>query len=370
MKPSEAEPAKTPPPAASPQQFEDALTVIRGRKIPEVVDILQACGDPEFKFLERSVVYRWLNPIKPYRSDTIKRILKAAACIQQSGRKARFAGIENATEHFLLRLLEKIPELAGTSEVKACRSTAECLAALTSKEDPVDAALAPRHAFTESPQTMRLCKVLELPVSGIFGRARDDSADLAGVLKRANQRNRSIDMSMGILPNADYQTVMESFLSSYGLFLGHREIVTDSEDAFQRFKHGRIQGVIGHKVFIDNCYRKIEVARKKAKGDVLARLKNLHKAPNGCFRPVKMDLYVNVDTMSPANLVRILRLLQKGIAYITKNAEEKDFQELVGKLVGLSERSGAAGRKILDESTFEIKTFETATLLAILSRSG
>src|SRR5262249_2125903 len=144
--------------------------LLRQKPIAWVKNVLNAT--PDFTDLDRSTVFRWRkSSAEDHRhSDTIGRIIGAAAAIKVHERTPpiKFAAIRRATEMLPVHLLEYLPRITRATEVtvEPLDTISDCFVALGAGD--VDVVVAPRHDCAPDAAIQRLCKLVEIPVGGIF----------------------------------------------------------------------------------------------------------------------------------------------------------------------------------------------------------
>lgn len=344
--------------------------VAKLRAAGSITEIMKALKGTAFASLNRSTLFRWLNndPRQLRHRDTIERIKMIAAIFQQP--PIRFAFIKNATEILPVHLLPVLTEKMKPTKIELHekKSIDSCFIAL--KNDEVDVVVAPRQSSSADGPIRKICKLVEIPIGGIFpGRFDNDERK---VLPFSNSNDLGISMSkgsnlcFGVLPNADYETRLQSFFGNYSVIPSIKTVLNYAA-AFRKLKNGEIQGVIGHSVFIENCFAAIQAAIPASRGAVRERLEKLQRAPTGMFGPVKMEIYVNIDaiTLKPGVARKVLEAFHGVITHIKKNENEDEFAQKVTELLGLESAPAKSGKDIIREYQYKMMTFDTDTLLKL-----
>ncbi|HEV2692898.1 MAG TPA: hypothetical protein VG347_08370, partial [Verrucomicrobiae bacterium] len=320
--------------------------------------------------LSRVTIFKWIEAKKknvppPWHDDSVSRIILAAELLQNYSEgvaTVRFAVIKNASEHILVFLLKKHPELNKseiTVELVVKKHVAECFAALERNE--VDLIIAPRppDEIPETDKVQKICKIEEVPVSGIFPGEHFNWESLAAKLKTCVQNEP--DFRVGCLVNANYRSVLDRLM---GDAIPPKVVhVENYDDATEKFKQGKIHAAIGHSIFIANCYARLKPEIENPRSTWPHHIHDLRLCER-IFRKVKMDIFVNVQTHRKHVIRRTLGLMYNTVKYINSKKDD-DFDALakiVNEELNLQQAPAKSGEHIIKEFTFTMETFEASTL--------
>lgn len=333
-----------------------------------LLKLREACGtiNPKLKKTARYTLYRWLridlDRTKP-RTDACRNIIAIANLLSTSiGTKytLKFSSITNASEMLPIHILKQMNHSHLDIDVEVLPSAEPNSHMILLDAWKVDATIAGRGSeITED--IKRLCKVVEIDVGCIF--AVEGKKLLHNSDKVAKAVADGKIHAIGTLANADYQKNFFDYLNSRDIKYKdiHVETVLGYEDAFARLKSGKIQAVVGHLIFVHNCWSRIQEEAKRKK-KVQKRFILIDKE---VFEPMKMDLFVRANLDAP-RLRRILQVLHDSVKYISVNRGKRGFANKVDDILRLK-NAPFSGIDVVQDFKYEIMTFETETLLRLWS---
>ncbi len=343
-----------------------------------------------FSDFTKPKLHRWLhygnsNTIHPATKSEILNVVQGLKAYREAPPQIKCGLIATSTETLPLLLVPHLPKTSikqNTSVIKSegidlildySNDTIESLLAAL-QEGKLDVIAAPRHMQAQISnypfvrrflRFVRLCPRIYLPLNSQT--ERELRSELGAM--------RNDGKYLGLLPNAGYRSVLTQFL---GKELPPRtEPVRGYMKAFEMLEAGKIAGVMGHRLFVENVRSLVDKARKKRGEDVPKAFSRLDIFQENVFDRVRMDIWVNIDRIQPRTARYVFHAVSSGVEYINKNVDsdktvkhrcKRSFAELLNRLLNL-EDAPVQGNAIFDDYKgdyeFGIETFETATLLKL-----
>jgi len=315
------------------------------------------------EYVDRTTIHRWLLPGADHHRRTQDRILRAYEIVEAFVRtplKVRFAVIRHATEMLPIHLLKGIPHIEQREGAQiVVNETANSIDELFDllQNDEVDMVMAPRRTNIGADylDVRRFFRVEMIKVRGIFPVKYQTPRQLGEELNKLRTSNKNF--VIGCLPNADYRSVIQDFMSNHGGSIP-TEIVRSYTEAFELLRRQKIHGVIGHHVFVENCDTLI-------KGSKLKHLSSLETVRDSVFEDIRMDCYVNVKRIDSKIAQIGLVAIVDSVDYINEQKDNKALHSRVNAILGLTGAPSRSAQNVLSEFVYEVKTFEKNTLLSI-----
>lgn len=408
--------------------LEAAIEMLRAQNstlsLADIAAMLRSMGIKEFEKTSPTTVLRWLNPHGQQRASTREVIVRAAQALR--GYRARpiqlkCGVVTNAAEMLPLHLLKTISKVRPKAEIEISEKEKDSIAQFAKntgiqiqikdmksipalveslKNGDLDIIAAPRDLEKEiekldenvSSFVKRFFKISEVSVKALLPIPANSSIRQIIETLRKIRKNPAPDAYIGVLANGDYGHILASFLNDSDV--PNTEIVSDSQDAFEKLMDRKIQGVIGHRIMVENTFALVQHALQTSNKQLPAisnKLQIVGESSLGIdtFGVVKMDVFVNLNTMreKPGLAAKLFHLVNNAIEEeIGKKKISPAFHEKVNALLGLEDiglvntrlkdtgisRSvkieGIKGAEDLfskeyrNDYKFEIKTFNTHAL--------